>query len=122
MQRVRTVALAALVSLLLIAGTYALQQTVNPPYADEQIRASIADTWEVEALATTVLLGSFFVSIALTFALASRSTSAGIRRLAFISVLLALFAGATTMANHIALTKRTAQLTGQSFGGFFGLP
>jgi len=93
-----------------------------PPYTDEQIKASLVDTWQVEAFTTMSLLVWFGASIALAAVFWYRAKDGSTRTLAVLAVLLAFAAGVATTSNHILLTTRTTVLTGQSFGGFYGLP
>ena len=122
MHRTRIAALAVLVLLLLLVGANAVLWAFVAPYTDEQIKASLVDTWEVEAIAADAGLILCIVSIPLALVLANRSGGVATRRLAALSVFLAISVAAITVFNHVTLTERTAQLTGQSFGGFYGLP
>ena len=121
MQQARTVALGILIALLLLGAAAAIHDYFVPPYSDREIRESIVDTWEVEAFGAAsalVLMGS---AIALALRLAYRSKGTLSRRMAAVAVALAASAAMLTLLNHITLTKRTSQLTGQSFGAFYGL-
>ena len=99
---------------------YAIHEALFPSFTDAAISASIVDTWQVEALVTVLLLGLLVIALSIAVVL-GRVTSHLQRRLARGAVVLALVCGGVVVANHIALTNRVATLTGQSFGGFYGL-
>jgi hypothetical protein len=94
---------------------------MNPPYSDQEIRASIVDTWEADALFTFAALAGIAVVTALSLALAYRSEERLVRRLAVLAVFLAMSSSALVLYSHIALTERTTRLTGHSFGPLYGL-
>ena len=113
-----TVAAAGIALSGWVYGTVAL---LVPAYIDNQIRASLVDTWEVEAILATciivVLLLSFCVSVYISF----RNSRRWERSLAACAGILSVVGIAFTFASHVALTARTTELTGQSFGAFYGL-
>jgi hypothetical protein len=121
MHQVRTITLAVLILLLILACANAIHGFVSPPYTDQQIQASVVDTWQVEALTTTVAIALSTASILFALLLAYKSTSAVEHRLAAAAVVFAVSVAAVTVFNHVALNKRVGQLTGQSFARFYGL-
>ena len=120
MHRFRTASLLAIIAMLLVVGGFAINGLLNPPYTDQQIQASFVDTWEVEAWSTTALLVLLAIAVALSLALAYRGANLT-RRLSTMAVLVAVLAGVLVCSSHVALTNRVTQLTGQTFGGFYGL-
>ena len=120
MHRLRTASLLAIIAMLLVVGGFAVWGLLNPPYTDQQIQASLVDTWEVEAWSTTALLVLLAIAVAMAIALAYRGANLT-RRLSVLVVLAAVVVGALLCSSHIALTNRVTQLTGQTFGGFYGL-
>jgi hypothetical protein len=121
MERARTVALCIAISVVsgvLLYGAYGL---AHPPYSDYEIKASIVDTWQVEAFFTFVLLLTTALVALLSLVSRWRSADRRIRCLSALAVFLCISSGALLIYSHIVLTERTTRLTGQSFGGFYGL-
>jgi len=87
-------------AVLLVAAT----EWFNPPFTDDQIRASIVDTWEPRAMVT------FAELVALVLV-----------GLALVAALLCMLAATLTYLNHARLTARATALTGQTFGPLDGL-
>jgi cytochrome bd-type quinol oxidase subunit 1 len=121
MERGRTIALYIVVSVVSGVLVYAAYALVHPPYSDYQIKASIADTWQAEAFFTFVLLIAIALTALLSLVFRWRSGDRRIRRLSALAVLLCTSSSALLIYSHIVLTERTTRLTGQSFGGFYGL-
>ena len=109
------------VALLVLACIHAIGALLYPPYTDQQIQASVVDTWQVEALVTTATLALLFCALILSVIFAYMSKQTSTRMLATIAVFLSLMAGVIEFSAHVALTKRTTQLTGQTFGSAYGL-
>ena len=115
MHRTRTVLLLAIVATLILVSAFSVYGLLNPPYTDEQIQASLVDTWEAAARTTTALLFLVALAVVLSLVLAYRGAGST-RRLSAIAVFLAVLAGALVCSSHIVLTNRVAQLTGQALG------
>src|SRR5688572_29572502 len=101
MKRGHTVALYVAISVLsglCIYGAYAL---FNPPYSDYEIKASIVDTWQVEALITVVLLVAIAFAALLSLVFRWRSGDRQIRRLSALAVLLCISSGGLLIYSHI---------------------
>jgi hypothetical protein len=109
------------ISMLLVVCAYGAYISWHPPYSDYEIKASIVDTWQVEALFTFALLVAVGFLALLSVALGWRSSHLLLRRLSVLAVLLSAASGVLLLYSHISLTERAVQLTGQSFGGFYGL-
>src|SRR5689334_15715183 len=103
-----------------VAGLLVVFSISAPSYTDAEIVASVVDTWEVSAMATIALLVLCAVCLAWSAVAAVRSIGA-VRRIAVIGAVASLAAGTAVLHEHIVLTGRVAQLTGQSFGHFYGL-
>ena len=118
--QVRLTLLACLNVFLVAVCVYGAIGVLAPSYTDQEIRTSLVDTWQVEALFTSVslvLLAFAFVA-AVIFALRGNK---GVRVLASLAVLLAVSAATLVVAGHVILTNRVVGVTGQTFGGFYGL-
>jgi amino acid permease len=94
---------------------------MHPPFTDEQIRASLADTWEVAASTVPVFAFSFLGLGAISMVLARRAPDARTRTMAWTATVMCLLALALVFRNHVALTERAAALTGHDFGALYGL-
>ena len=118
--QVRVTLLACLNLILVAVCVYGAMGVFAPSYTDQGIRASLVDTWQVEALFTSaslVLLAFAFVA-AIIFALRGNTR---VRLLASLAVLLAVSAASLVVAGHVILTNRVVGITGQTFGGFSGI-
>lgn len=93
----------------------------HPPFTDAQIKASAADTWEVATSTTRVFcvvcIGLGFVCVTL----ARRSRETGPRAVALFAAAACVLTLTVFLRNHVELTRRTEQLTGQPVGAVFGL-
>jgi hypothetical protein len=120
MERLRVALLAAFVAVAAIAFAFAGYGKLSPAFTDLEIQASFVDTWGVHALFT---LGSsaLLLACALFSILLGLGASRTAKRLAVVSAGLAGVAVVLLIATHIELAERTTRLTGQTFGGFYGL-
>ncbi len=104
----------------LVALVLGLYEWSHPPFTDEQLKASTADTWEVATSTTRVFaivfLGLGFVCVAL-----GRKSAGAMRLVAYLAAVACLVVLAVSVRNHVVLTQRAAGLTGQEFGPLFGL-
>lgn len=98
-----------------------IREWQNPPFTDEQIRASLKDTWEVAASTVPVFAFSYLGLGAIAAVLARRGPDARTRAVAWIAVACCLAALAVVFRNHVALTERVTALTGHQFGALYGL-
>ena len=121
MERARAAAQYIAVTILLLACVYAMFVLLHPPYSDQQIMASIVDTWEAEALGPVALTVAVVVVAAASLAFARRAQNPSVHRLSRIALVLSVAAVGLLLYSHIALTERTTRLTGQSFGALYGL-
>jgi hypothetical protein len=93
----------------------------HPPFTDQQLEASLTNTWEVAA-STTRVFGVVFLGLGtICVVLARKADSSGARAVAWVAALLCVFALLLFLRNHIELTQRAAGITGQEFGALFGL-
>ena len=120
MERLCVVLIAAHVALLACAFVFAGFGLLFPPSSDREIQASFVDTWEAHAFSTAVIL-SALSAMGVVSALLAWGGSRGAKRLAIAAVAFSISSAALFLAAHIELTERTTRLTGQTFGGFYGL-
>jgi hypothetical protein len=101
-------------------GGVALRDLLSPPYTDGQIRASFVDTWGTHAIVASVSL--FLLTV---LGLACIAMLAGVpsraRRTVAAALASCIIAWGLVLAAHAAMTQRVTALTGQYFGGFWGL-
>lgn len=105
----------------LAAIALGLYEWSNPPFSDEQLKASTADTWEVAASTTRVFVVVFFGLGGVCVALARKATDIIMQRASFAAAAACLVTLMLFVHNHVELTQRAANLTGQHFGLFYGL-
>ena len=106
----------ALIALLL--GIYEMS---HPPFTDEQIKASLADTFEV-ATSTTRVFGVVFLGLgAICVVLARKAASGTAQIVAWLAALACLATLLVFMWNQALLAERAARLTGQESGALWGL-
>jgi hypothetical protein len=106
----------------LMALALGLYEWGHPPFSNQQIEASLADTWEVAASTSRVLIFVFLGLGVICVALARKAGSGSRHQIvAYIAAVCCLLTVAIFLRNHVVLTKRAAVLTGQDFGALFGL-
>jgi len=120
MHRFRTTALILVIVAAFGIGAFGASGLLSQPYTDQQIRASLADTWVAEAWSASAALFLLVLAIVISLALAYRGARST-KQLSAVSVVCAVLASALVFLAHIALTTRVTHLTGQSFGAFYGL-
>jgi len=120
MTELREVLLSSLTGLLAIVCAFALYGFFFPPFADAEIQESFIDTWQVNAILTAAALGISVVAGALSALLSWRAKGLS-KTLAVAAAALCVISVGLLFFNHAALTSRTTELTGQTFGGAFGL-
>jgi len=111
----------ALVAAAVLACLYGSASLAWSSSTDQQIRSSIVDTWEPEAIVTRVFLDALLVCLALSAWLGIRSRKAGDRGVGLLALVFTLAGMGLVLASHLTLTIRVARLTGQTFGTFYGL-
>lgn len=119
-------ALARLIPWLVIAFAalglaLGLYEWSHPPFTDAQIKASLADTWEVAASTMRVFAVVFLGLGSICVVLAHKAPDGRARTSAYLAVAACLLTLAVFLRNHIELTQRAAGLTGQEFGPLAGL-
>ena len=110
-----------LVAVAVLACLYGSISLAWSPYTDQQIRSSIVDTWEPEAIVAGLFLDALLVCLALSIWLGIRRRSASDRVVSALALVLTLAGIGLVLAGHVALTIRVTHLTGQTFGTFYGL-
>lgn len=98
-----------------------LREWANPPFTDDQLKASLVNTWEVAASTLRVFAFVFLGLGAICVVLGRRATDARTRVVAFLAAACCLLVIALFLRNHIVMTQRAAGLTGQEFGPLYGL-
>lgn len=104
----------------LLALALGFYEWTHPPFTDEQLRASLVNTWEVAA-STTRVFAIVFLGLGLICVVLARKSEGTSRIVASLAAIACAVTLAVFLHNHIALTERTSALTGQTFGAFFGL-
>jgi hypothetical protein len=104
----------------LLALALGLYEWSHPPFADEQLRASLTNTWEVAA-STTRVFGIVFLGLGLICLVLARKSAGPRQRVAYLAAVACLVTLLVFLRNHIELTQRTATLTGHDFGTLYGL-
>ena len=94
---------------------------VVPPYSDEEIRDAMVDTWEPYAWFTLFSIGVLGIVVFIAGVVAILVHRRDIRLTAAAAIALAVGGALMAYRNHAALTERTTELTGQTFGRFNGL-
>jgi len=121
MARARAAVLYAAVAALLLACLYGGYAVTSTPYSDQELRASIVDTWQAQALFTLVVLAGIAALTALSVAVAYGTRDRVVRRLRLLAILLSITSAALVFSGHMALTERATLITGHSFGFLYGL-
>jgi hypothetical protein len=105
----------------LAAIALGLYEWSHPPFSDEQLKASTANTWEVATSTTRVFVVVFFGLGGVCISLARKATDSSLRFACHAATASCLVTLMIFVHNHVALTERTAAVTGQDFGLFYGL-
>lgn len=105
----------------LVALMLGLRELSHPPFTDEQLKASLVNTWEVATSTTRVFAVVFLGLGAICVVLARKATEGTTRVVAYAGAAACLFTVMVYLRNHIELTQRAAELTGQEFGPLHGL-
>ena len=106
----------ALIALLL--GYY---EWTHPPFTDEQLRASLTNTFEV-ATSTTRVFGIVFLGLgAICVVLARKMTAGPTQVVAYLAAAACALTLAVFLHNQSVLAHRVTDLTGHTSGPFFGL-
>ena len=121
MTRARTAVLSTAVAVLAVICAFGAYTAVVPAYTDQELRASIVDTWEAQAFFTSAVLVGIAVITVVALAVAYRSGQRFLRRLAVLAMTLSVCSSALILYSHASLTERATRLTGHSFGPFYGL-
>jgi hypothetical protein len=93
----------------------------HPPFTDQQLEASLTDTWEVAASTTRVFAIVFLGLGLICVVLARKATDSTPRRAAWLAAVACLLTLGVFLRNHVELTQRAARATGQDFGPTYGL-
>jgi hypothetical protein len=93
----------------------------HPPFTDEQLTASTADTWEVATSTTRVFVVVFLGLGAISVTLARKPMETAARRVAYLAAAACLVTLLVFLRNHVELTQRATALTGRDFGALYGL-
>lgn len=104
----------------LLALALGFHEWSNPPFTDAQLQASLVDTWQVAA-STSRVFAFVFLGLGVISVVLARRASGGAQLVAYVAAVACLLAMALFLRNHIVLTQRAADLTGQDFGPLYGL-
>lgn len=89
------------------------------PLSDEEIRASMVDTWHPAAMLASLAL--IYILMATLLLITSLIAAPQARPLAVVLLAVCAITATHITVNHIRLTERTSQLWDMEFGGFYGL-
>jgi len=120
MSELREAILASLAGLLAISLVIFVLFFLGSSFTDQEIQESFVDTWEVNAVLTVIALCVVALLGSLAAILSWRTTGLA-KRLALAAAGLFVLNVAFLIGQHAFLTERTTRLTGQEFGGLFGL-
>ena len=120
MGKKREILLILLCLLLFAAGFFAVNELTNSPYSDAQIRESLVDTWQANAIFTMFAFALLLFSIVSAAVLGFRHTRTA-KRLSITAISAPIAIASILVVSHAKLTERTTGLTGQEFGRFYGL-
>ncbi len=109
------------IAFALLGLVLGVREWLHPPFTDEQIRASLKDTWEVAASTVPVFAFSFLGLGSIAVVLARKAGDMRTRAVAWLAAALCLLALAVVFRNHVAMTERASAVTGQDFGASYGL-
>lgn len=105
----------------LLALALGLYEWSHPPFTDQQLGASLTDTWEVAA-STTRVFAIVFLGLGLICVVLARKASEATSRLAAsLAAIACLLTLLVFLRNHVELTQRAARVTGHDFGPTYGL-
>lgn len=105
----------------LAAIALGLYEWSHPPFSDDELKASTADTWEVATSTTRVFVVVFFGLGGVCIVLARRATDTAMQLASYAAAVACLVTLMIFIHNHVELTQRAAGLTGQDFGPLSGL-
>jgi uncharacterized membrane protein YozB (DUF420 family) len=105
----------------LLALALGLRELSQPPFTDEQLKASLVNTWEVATSTTRVFAIVFLGLGAISVVLARKATEARVRLVAYAAAVACLATLMVYLRNHVVLTQRAAGLTGEELGPLYGL-
>lgn len=105
----------------LVGLALGLYERSHPPFTDEQLKASLADTWEVARSTTRVFAFVFLGLGVICVALARKAGDALTRLIAYGAVVACLVTMIVVLRNHIVLAQRLSGMTGEEVGPLFGL-
>ena len=120
MSELREVILASLAGLLTLILAASAYLVFGESLTDSEIRQSLVDTWQVNAVLTFGAL-CIVVPAGLVAALLSWRGTRLAKRLSMTSVGISILTVGLLIGSHALLTERTTRLTGQHFGGLLGL-
>jgi hypothetical protein len=92
----------------------------HPPFSDEQLKASLADTWEV-ATSTTRVFGIVFLGLGGVCVALARKYTGTMRVVAYVAAVACVGTLLVFMRNHVVLAERVGKVTGSEIGAVFGL-
>ena len=104
----------------LVGLALGLYEWSHPPFTDEQLKASLADTWEV-ATSTTRVFAFVFLGLGVICVVLARKAGGPAQVVAYLAAVACLATLAVFLLNHVHLTQRAAGITGQEFGPLYGL-
>jgi hypothetical protein len=119
MDRYRAALLVGVIAVLGGIIGITLAELLASPYTDQELQASLIDTWEFHAWSTLALLFLLVTSLPVSIALGWHG-GPFLRRLSALAAMLTVLAGVFAFWSHVALTHRVTEQTGHTFAGYFG--
>jgi hypothetical protein len=104
----------------LVGLALGLYEWSHPPFTDEQLKASLADTWEV-ATSTTRVFAFVFLGLGMICVALGRKATGPAQAIAYVAAVACLATLAVFLLNHVHLTQRAAGISGEDFGPLYGL-
>jgi energy-converting hydrogenase Eha subunit C len=104
----------------LVGLALGLYEWSHPPFTDDQLKASLADTWEV-ATSTTRVFAFVFLGLGMICVALARKASDVARIVAYLAAVACLITLFTSLRNHVALTERAVAVSGADLGPLWGL-
>jgi hypothetical protein len=104
----------------LVGLALGLYEWSHPPFTDEQLKASLSDTWEV-ATSTTRVFAFVFLGLGVICVALARKAAGAAQIVAYLATVACLVTLFVSLRNHVALAERAAGISGADLGPFWGL-
>jgi hypothetical protein len=112
-------ALAPFMLLAIAACVWGINDWISPPFTDEELK-NFVDSWQPSALVTTFSVATLGVAALVVLPATIIVKEHFVRAIAIGTFLLTIAGAGIILRNHVAMTHRVTELTGQTFGGLNG--